>query len=174
VDGAGGRARLALVGAAPLLLLIAAGCASEPAELPRHDELLVAAERQFGGIDRLPTPELRRYCMSAYWARLDDKRRACLEEMASRRQWLGVSGPKDCIESSHACDLLARELHLGALPALDAGNYGEAIRYAAELHSMHRERAGFRYEAVDALGILAVAQALAGDLPAAEKYRKEL
>ena len=115
------------------------------------------AERQHGGLDRTPTPELRRYCMSAYWAKESEKLAACLGEIAARRKWLGVSGIADCRAPSHACDLFARELHLGALSALDAGDYGEAIRRATDLRAMHRERSGSRYEAVDALGILAVA-----------------
>ena len=122
----------------------------------------------------MPTPELRRYCMSAYWGRREESLAACLDEIEARRKWLGVTGAKDCAESSHGCDLLGRELHIGALRALDAGNYGEAIRRAVDLHAMHRERVGFRYEAVDALGILAVAHALSGDPSAAERFRKEL
>ena len=146
-----------------MLVLGLAGCASAPPPpLPQHGELLAEADRQYGGIDRMPTPDLRRYCMSAYWAKQSDRLAACLEEMASRRKWLGVAGPRDCTEASHACDLLARELHLGALNALDAGRYDEAIQRAGDLHRMHRERAGYRYEAVDALGILAVASALSG------------
>lgn len=151
-----------MVRAAPLLVLILAGCAAEPVPPPQHAALIAASNRQYGGLDRMPTPELRRYCMSAYWAREGEKLAACLGEMQARREWLGVKSAADCREASHACDLLARELHLGALRALDAGDYGEAIRRAAELRGMHRERAGYRYEAVDALGILAVASALSG------------
>ena len=156
-----------MVRAAPLRVLILvlglAGCASAPPPpLPQHGELLAQADRQFGGIDRMPTPELRRYCMSAYWAKQSDKLGACLEEIAARRKWLGVAGPRDCTQASHACDLLARELHLGALSALDAGRYDEAMQRAGELHKMRRELAGNRYEAVDALGVLAVASALSG------------
>jgi hypothetical protein len=148
-----------MVRATPLLLVTLAGCASEPpAPPPPHAELLAASDRQFGGVDRMPTPELRRYCMSAYWGKQDERLAACLGEIEIRRKWLGVTGARDCAQPSHACDLLARELHLGALRALDAGGYGEAIRLAAELRGMRRER----YEAVDALGILAVATALSG------------
>ena len=114
----------------------------------------------------MPTPDLRRYCMSAYWAKggaqQNDKLAACLAEMQTRRKWLGVAGVKDCRENSHACDLLARELHLGALSALDSGDYPLAIERAKQLRSMRRELAGFRYEAVDALGVLAVASTLSG------------
>lgn len=110
----------------------------------------------------MPTPELRRYCMSAYWAKQNDRLAACLAEIEARRKWLGVAGVRDCQENGHACDLFARELHLGALRALDAGRYAEAMRLAGNLHQMHRERAGYRYEAVDALGILAVSSALSG------------
>lgn len=110
----------------------------------------------------MPTPELRRYCMSAHWAKEGEKVAACLDEIAARRKWLGVTGVEDCRANSHACDLLARELHLGALSALDAGRYEEAIQRARDLHRMHRELMGNRYEAVDALGILAVASALSG------------
>lgn len=163
-----------MVRAAPFLLLALAGCANEPASAPQPAELLAASDRHYGGIERMPTPDLRRYCMSAYWAKQADKLSACLGEVASRRKWLGVSSVADCREGSHACDLLARELHLGALRALDTADYAEAIGRASELHAMHRERAGFRYEAVDALGALAVAHGLAGDRPAAEKYRTEL
>jgi len=152
---------MVMVRPAPLLLALA-GCASAPAPLPQHAELVAAADRHYGGIDRLPTPELRRYCMSAYWAKQDEKLGACLEEVAARRKWLGVKNVADCTASSHACDLLARELHLGALSALDAGRYDDAIHRANDLHKMHRERAGYRYEAIDALGVLAVASALAG------------
>lgn len=148
---------MALVRAAPLFVVALAACASQPAPLPQHAGLLAASDRQHGGIDRVPTPELRRYCMSAYWAKQRDKLAACLGEMRARRTWLGVIGRRDCAESTHACDLLARELHLGALTALDDGDFAGAIRIAGDLRAMHRERAGFRYEAVDALGVLAVA-----------------
>ena len=153
---------MAVVRAAPLLLLALAGCASAPAPLPDHDALLAAADLQYGGLDRVPTPDLRRYCMSAYWANRPDKLAACLTEMETRRKWLGVASVEDCRENSHACDLFARELHLGALRALDSGDYAGAMRRALELHRMHRELAGYRYEAVDALGVLAVASALSG------------
>jgi hypothetical protein len=155
---------MALVRTAPLLFLALAGCAPSVMTLPApdHAELLAAADRQYGGTERMPTPDLRRYCMSAYWAKEAQKLRACLGEIETRRKWLGVAGVDDCRENSHACDLLARELHLGALSALDDGRYDDAIRRADELHRMHRELAGYRYEAVDALGILAVAGALAG------------
>lgn len=157
-----------MVRAAPLLLVALAGCAGEPAPLPQHGELLAVSDRQHGGIDRMPTPELRRYCMSAYWAKQRDRLAACLEEMEIRRKWLGVTSASDCAAPSHACDLLARELHLGALRALDAGDYGEAIRLAGDLRAMRRER----YEAVDALGILAVATALSGETP--DRFVEEL
>jgi hypothetical protein len=157
-----------VVRAAALLLVALAGCASAPAPLPQHGAWLAAADRQHGGLDRTPTPELRRYCMSAYWAKQHDKLEACLGEIEARRKWLGVSEVRDCRESSHACDLLARELHLGALRALDAGDYGEAIRLAGELRAMRRER----YEAVDAVGILAVATALSGGKP--DRFLEEL
>ena len=92
-----------------------------------------------------------------------------------------ASRPADCAApgepgtpARHACDLLGRELHLGALAALDRGDYGEAVRLAGELRSMRRERSDFRHEAIDALGVLAVANALAGDFSSAEKTRKEL
>jgi len=152
-----------VVRAAALLLLALAGCASQPPPpLPQHAQLVADADRHYGGVERLPTPELRRYCMSAYWAKQGDKLASCLAEIEARRRWLGVAGPRDCTESTHACDLLGRELHLGALSALDAGRYDEAIHLAGDLHTMHRELAGNRYEAVDALGILAVASALSG------------
>jgi hypothetical protein len=158
-----------MVRAAALLLVALAGCAAEPpAPAQQHGEVLAAADRRHGGLDRTPTPELRRYCMSAYWAKQRDKLAACLAEIEARRKWLGVYGVRDCREASHACDLLARELHLGALSALDAGAYGEAIRLAADLRAMRRER----YEAVDALGILAVATALSGEKP--DRFLKEL
>ena len=91
--------------------------------MPQHAQLVADADRHYGGIERLPTPELRRYCMSAYWAKQGDKLASCLGEIEARRKWLGVAGPRDCTQSSHACDLLGRELHLGALSALDAGRY---------------------------------------------------
>jgi hypothetical protein len=162
-----------VVRAAPLLFLAIAGCASQPAPpLPQHAQLIAEADRQYGGIERLPTPELRRYCMSAYWAKQGDKLASCLGEMQARRKWLGVSGPSDCTESTHACDLLGRELHLGALSALDAGRYEEAIQRAADLRRMHRELAGNRYEAVDALGVLAVASALSGKAGSLEELKR--
>jgi hypothetical protein len=157
-----------MVRTAPLLLVALVGCAAEPVQAPKHDALLAASDRQHGGIDRIPTPELRRYCMSAYWAKQPDRLAACLGEIEARRKWLGVTGARDCMAASHACDLLARELHLGALSALDAGAYDEAIRLAADLRTMRRER----YEAVDAVGILAVATALSGDKP--DRYVEEL
>ena len=152
---------MAVVRAASLLVLALAGCASAPAPLSNAD-LLAAADLQYGGLDRMPSPDLRRYCMSAYWANEGQKLRACLGEIELRRKWLGVASVKDCRENSHACDLFARELHLGALSALDAGDYAAAIQRADELHKMRRELAGYRYEAVDALGILTVASALSG------------
>lgn len=157
-----------MVRATLLLVVTLAGCATEPPPLPRHDELLAASDRQYGGVDRMPTPELRRYCMSAYWGKQDERLAACLGEIGIRRKWLGVTGVRDCMQPSHACDLLARELHLGALRALDAGDHGEAIRLAGGLREMRRER----YEAVDALGILAVATALSGG--SAERFLEEL
>ena len=162
-----------MVRAAPLLLLALAGCASEPPPpLPQHAQLVADADRHYGGIERLPTPQLRRYCMSAYWAKQGDKLASCLGEIEARRKWLGVAGPRDCTQSSHACDLLGRELHLGALSALDAGRYDQAIQLAGDLHKMHRELAGNRYEAVDALGILAVASALSGKAASLEELRR--
>ena len=145
-----------------ILILGLAGCASAPAPLPNHAELLAAADLRYGGLERMPSPDLRRYCMSAYWAKQSDKLAACLSEMETRRKWLGVASVKDCRGNSHACDLLARELHLGALSALDSGDYAAAIQRAGELHKMRRELAGYRYEAVDALGILTVASTLSG------------
>ena len=163
-----------MVRAAPLLFVALAGCAGEPAPLPQHGELLAVSDRQHGGIDRMPTPDLRRYCMSAYWAKQRDRLGACLEEMEIRRKWLGVTSVRDCAATSHACDLLARELHLGALRALDAADYADAIRRADDLHRMHRERVGNRYEAVDALGVLAVASALSGDTNRSNQFVAEL
>ena len=153
-----------------LLTLTLAGCAA-PVAPPenRNEAALRSAEAVYRRLDEQPLPVLRRYCMSAYWTGRDEKVEACLVEMAQRRPWLAAAGAE-----RHARDLLARELHLRALRALDAGDYAEAIACAGELRAMERAKDDFKYEAVDALGILAVAHALAGDLSSAEKYRNEL
>jgi len=144
---------------------------------------VAATERQFGDVARMPMPILRRYCMSAYWARRADPLEACLAELEGRRQWLagGIARPAACAShvtyagaDKHACDLLARELHLRALAALERGDYDEASNRAAELHSMRREEAGFRYEAVGALGVLLVSAAHRGEGERARAWRAEL
>lgn len=170
-----------MVRATLLLGLALAGCAGAPPAPPKHDELLAAAGGQYGGIERQPVPVLRRYCMSAWWARDAAALEACLAELQARRTWLGAERPAACATpgepgtpARHACDLLGRELHLGALAALDRGDYEAAVQRASDLRAMRRERSDFRHEAVDALGILAVAHALAGDAPRARERLREL
>jgi hypothetical protein len=147
-----------------------------------HDAFVTAVEQQYGSVDKMPAPMLRRYCMSAYWARRAEQLEGCLAEIEGRRRWLAGAEvrPATCASlvtyagaDRHACDLLARELHLRALSALDRGSPDEAAKWAQELHAMRREAAGSRYEAVDALGVLLVSAALRGDAPQARTWREE-
>jgi len=153
----------------PIAVLLA-GCAA-PAVVPDdlNEQALREADAIWRTLPEFPLPVLRRYCMSAYWAGRGDKLDACLAESASRRPWLASNGAE-----RHARDLQAREHHLRALRALDAADYSQAIARAAELRDMRRDKNGYKYEAVDALGVLAVASALAGDSSSCEKYLNEL
>jgi hypothetical protein len=178
-----------------LLVLVLGACAQQPAEpqgvteaatqaysRSEHEAFVAAVDAQYGGTEKMPEPVLRRYCMSAYWARRADRLESCLAEVEGRRRWLagGDARPAACASGNtyagadrHACDLMARELHLRALSALDRGEYGEAARYAAELRSMRRENAGSRYEAIDALGVLLVSAAHLDDARQARAWREE-
>lgn len=156
----------------------------------QYDQLLSATDTRYGSIEKIPVGVFEKYCNAAFLAKRYDKLQMCLAEYQVRRDRLvearQLLNPQNCIVRflkgsvvpEAVCKAYKEETRFRALYALDIGDYGEAVNRARWLDATKVTGPGGNfdpiYEAVDALGVLAVANALAGDVATANSYLRRL
>lgn len=138
----------------------------------QFDKAIRIYESKYPSLTAMEPKPLRGYCEATYAAKEYGRLQKCIDEFARR-----LRGP--ILDAYHLYFYRTMVLSLQADYSLDIGDYAQAAKSAAELLAIERgeRRKAWGYNMhgdVEALGILAVANAHLANHTAARAYAKEL